>query len=175
MIRKTISPLILILLMTACAGGPQRTAAEAISAGATSNPVLVSTAQADQYWRDAEATAERMWELVQHALDANEADRLSDETARLLMTAAVKLYARKADGEGRTFRPLKGDHDEIVTPTEALTATTEILRALRLGPMEFGLWSRRRPEDYYLEPDPAVATPSEQSASRSQKPAKERP
>ena len=25
----------------------------------------------------------------------------------------------------------------------------EVLRALRMGPMEFGLWSRRRPEDYH--------------------------
>lgn len=113
-------------------------------------------------YRDAEASAMRIWELVQQALEANEADRLSDETARLLMTAAVKLYARKTDGESRTFRPLKGDYDEVVTPTEALTATTEVLRALRLGPMEFGLWSRRRPEDYFLQPE---ATP----------PAKERP
>ena len=42
-----------------------------------------------------------------------------------------------------------GKYDEIVTPTEALTAVTEVLRALRLGPMEFGLWARRRPEDYH--------------------------
>ena len=38
-----------------------------------------------------------------------------------------------------------------MTPTEALTAVTEVLRALRLGPMEFGLWSRRRPEEYHNE------------------------
>ena len=44
-----------------------------------------------------------------------------------------------------------GNYDEIVTPTEALTAATEVLRALRLGPMEFGLWSRRRPEEYHDE------------------------
>ena len=67
------------------------------------------------------------------------------------MTAAVKLYSAKTDGEGRTFKPILGNYDEIVTPTEALTAVTEVLRALRLGPMEFGLWSRRRPEEYYDE------------------------
>ena len=65
------------------------------------------------------------------------------------MTAAVKLYAAKSDGESRTFRPVLGNSDEVVTPTEALTTVTEVLRALRLGPMEFGLWSRRRPEDYH--------------------------
>lgn len=108
---------------------------------------------ANDPYRGAEEKAEDLWRLVQQALAADEADRISDETARLLMTAAVKLYARKADGEARTFRPLKGTYDEVVSPTEALTATTEVLRALRLGPMEFGLWSRRRPEDYHLIPD----------------------
>lgn len=101
-------------------------------------------------YRDAEVMAEDLWQLVQNAVQADEVNRISDETARLLMTAAVKLYARKTDGEARTFRPLKGQYDEVISPTEALTATTEILRALRLGPMEFGLWSRRRPEDYHL-------------------------
>lgn len=105
-------------------------------------------------YREVEDAAERIWEQVQNALDAGEEDRISDDAARLLMTAAVKLYARKTDGGGRTFRPLEGQYDEIVTPTEALTATTEVLRALRLGPMEFGLWSRRRPEDYHLLTDP---------------------
>ena len=50
-------------------------------------------------------------------------------------------------------RALLGHYDEVVSPNEALTAATEMLRSLRLGPMEFGLWSRRRPEDYHeLEP-----------------------
>lgn len=127
---------------------------------------------ANDPYRDAEAQAEGIWDLVTQAIDAGDADRLSDETARLLMTAAVKLYAAKSDGEARTFRPLKGEHDEVVTPTEALTATTEILRALRLGPMEFGLWSRRRPEDYPTAPyvdaetDQAPQTDCEQKKER---------
>ena len=109
---------------------------------------------ANDPYRDVEDAAERIWQQVQSAIEAGEEDRISDEAVRLLMTAAVKLYARKADGGERTFRPLEGRYDEVVTPTEALTATTEVLRALRLGPMEFGLWSRRRPEDYHLTPEP---------------------
>lgn len=109
---------------------------------------------ANDPYREVEDAAERIWQQVQHAIDAGEEDRISDEAVRQLMTAAIKLYACKADGGGRTFRPVKGQYDEVVTPTEALTATTEILRALRLGPMEFGLWSRRRPEDYHLTPEP---------------------
>jgi len=86
--------------------------------------------------------------MAQQALNNGEADRIPDQTVRRLMTVAVKLYAAKVDGGMRTFRALEGNYDEVVTPTEALTAATEILRALRLGPVEFGLWSLRRPEDH---------------------------
>ena len=98
-----------------------------------------------------ERAAEILWERSQQAVDKQEADRVSDLAVAKLMTAAVKLYSAKTDGEARTFKPILGNYDEIVTPTEALTAVTEVLRALRLGPMEFGLWSRRRPEEYYDE------------------------
>ena len=98
-----------------------------------------------------ERAAEILWERSQQAVDNQEADRVSDLAVAKLMTAAVKLYSAKTDGEGRTFNPILGNYDEIVTPTEALTAVTEVLRALRLGPMEFGLWSRRRPEEYHDE------------------------
>ncbi len=101
-----------------------------------------------------ERAADLVWDRADGAIGRNEADRISDLAVAKLMTAAVKLYAAKADGEARTFRPVLGAHDEIVTPTEALTAVTEILRALQLGPMEFGLWSRRRPEDYHDTPHP---------------------
>ena len=98
-----------------------------------------------------ERAAEMLWERSQQAVDKQEADRVSDLAVAKLMTAAVKLYSAKTDGEARTFKPILGNYDEIVTPTEALTAATEVLRALRLGPMEFGLWSRRRPEEYHDE------------------------
>ena len=61
------------------------------------------------------------------------------------MTAAVKLYVAKSDGEERTFRPLLGAGDEDITATEVLSAVAELLRAMRLGPMELGLWYRAPP------------------------------
>lgn len=106
-----------------------------------------------------ERAAEMIWQRAAEALAKGEAARISDKAVVDLMTAAVKLYAAKADGEARTFRAVHGRYDEVVRPTEALTACTEILRSLRLGPMEFGLWSRRRPEDYHMdEPPPAKGT-----------------
>lgn len=108
-----------------------------------------------------EALADQAWALARQAVDVGDEDRISDEAVAKLLTAAVKLYAAKADRGGRSPRALLGKYDEVVTPTEALTAATELLRALRLGPMEFGLWSRRRPEDYHdREPDlPPVPVP----------------
>lgn len=110
-------------------------------ANRSNDPADALEAMADDVWRDAKAL-----------LQEGEAGRVSDAAVAKIMTAAVKLYAAKADGEQRSPKALLGESDEVVTPTEALTAVTEVLRALRLGPMEFGLWSRRRPEDYHEQP-----------------------
>ena len=78
---------------------------------------------------------------------AGEAGRVSDEAVAQIMTAAIRLYVAKSDGEERTFRPIAGRRDEELTPTELLSAVSELLRALRLGPMELALWYRRRPDE----------------------------
>jgi hypothetical protein len=52
----------------------------------------------------------------------------------------------KSDGEERTFAPVIREQADPLTATEVLTAVSELLRALRLGPMELGLWFRRRPD-----------------------------
>jgi hypothetical protein len=80
-------------------------------------------------------------------LGNGEAARVSDEAVARMMTAAIRLYVAKSDGEERTFRPLTGQGDETVTATEALSAVSEVLRALHLGPMELALWYRRRPDE----------------------------
>ena len=37
-----------------------------------------------------------------------EAARVSDEAVAQIMTAAIRLYVAKSDGEERTFRPIAG-------------------------------------------------------------------
>lgn len=96
-----------------------------------------------------ERAAELIWERLGRCIERNEYGRISDRAVVMLFTAAVKLYARKCDDDERTFRPLAGKYDEVITATESLTAATELLRSLRLGSTEFALWARRRPEDYY--------------------------
>jgi hypothetical protein len=99
-----------------------------------------------------ERAAEIVWQRTQQAVERGEVTRISDAAIVNLLTAAVKLYAHKAANEKTPFRPIHGRSDEVVTATEALTTALEVLRALHLGPMEFGLWSHRKPEHYsYLE------------------------
>jgi hypothetical protein len=82
-------------------------------------------------------------ELVEN----NEASRVSDEAVAQLLTAAIRLYVAKSDGEERTFPPISGRNDSELTPTELLSAVSEMLRAMHLGPMELALWYRRRPDE----------------------------
>ena len=76
-----------------------------------------------------------------------EASRVSDEAVAQLLTAAIRLYYMKADGEERTFAPVIREQADPLTATEVLSAVSELLRALRLGPMELALWFRRRPDE----------------------------
>jgi hypothetical protein len=80
-------------------------------------------------------------------VESNEAGRVSDEAVAQILTAAIRLYVAKSDGEERTFPPIAGRRDSELTPTELLSAVSEMLRALRLGPMELALWYRRRPDE----------------------------
>jgi hypothetical protein len=101
-----------------------------------------------------ERAAEIVWQRALQAIEKDEVGRISEAAVVNLVTAAVKLYAHKVANEAAPFRPIHGRNDEVVTATEALTTALEILRALRLGPMEFGLWSHRKPEHYsYQEND----------------------
>jgi hypothetical protein len=105
----------------------------------------------DQYgWID-EAAA-RLLAVSRELIEHGEAGRISDQAVAQFMTAAIRLYVAKTDGEERTFRPIAGRKDEELTPTELLSAVSELLRALRLSPMELALWYRRRPdEDIYTD------------------------
>jgi hypothetical protein len=99
----------------------------------------------DEYaWID--EAAPRLLGASRALVERGEASRVSDAAVAQIMTAAIRLYVAKSDGEERTFRPIAGRKDEELTATELLSAVSELLRALRLGPMELALWYRRRPD-----------------------------
>jgi len=71
---------------------------------------------------------------------------------RTAVSRGTPPLASLGPAEERTFRPVAGRKDEELTASEVLSATSELLRALRLGPMELALWYRRRPdEEVYSE------------------------
>lgn len=96
-------------------------------------------------WID--AAAKDLLQASRELVERGEAARVSDEAVAQLITAAVRLYYAKADGEERTFSPIAGRNDEELSPTELLSAVAEMLRAMHLGPMELALWYRRRPDE----------------------------
>ena len=94
----------------------------------------------DRYAADLHQAARRL-------AATGEAARVSDEAVAQLLTAAIRLYVAKSDGEERTFAPVVREESDPLTATEVLSAVSELLRALRLGPMELALWYRRRPDE----------------------------
>lgn len=100
-------------------------------------------------WID--AMAPDLLRASRELVESNEAYRVSDEAVSQILTAAIRLYVAKSDGEERTFKPIAGERDSEMTPTELLSAVSEMLRALHLSPMELALWYRRRPDEdsYY--------------------------
>jgi hypothetical protein len=100
----------------------------------------------DRYgWID--VAAPELLRASRELVENNEAARVSDEAVAQILTAAIRLYVAKSDGEERTFSPIAGQRDGEMTPTELLSAVSEMLRALHLGPMELALWYRRRPDE----------------------------
>jgi hypothetical protein len=105
----------------------------------------------DQYaWID--EAAPQFLKASRELVENGEASRVSDEAVAQIMTAAIRLYVAKSDGEERTFSPIAGQRDSEMTPTELLSAVSELLRALHLGPMELALWYRRRPDEDIWHP-----------------------
>ena len=92
----------------------------------------------DQYAADLHRSAK---ELV----GKGEAARVSDEALAQIITAAVRLYYAKSELEDRPVPAIVQEGAETLTATEMLVAVSEMLRDVHLGPMELGLWFRRRP------------------------------
>jgi hypothetical protein len=97
-----------------------------------------------------------------------EAARVSDEALAQIMTAAVRLYYAKSELEDRPVPAILQEGTETLTATEMLVAVSEMLRDVGLGPMELGLWFRRRPgENDPVENRPQPSDNSDRHLSRS--------
>jgi hypothetical protein len=100
-----------------------------------------------------------------------EAARVSDEALAQIITAAVRLYYAKSELEDRPVPAIVREGAETLTATEMLVAVSEMLRDVGLGPMELGLWFRRRPGENL----PSESLPDESDRNRSGHVARSKP
>ncbi len=68
---------------------------------------------------------------------------VADETAQQLLTAGLRLFARKVEQERRHFPPVAAP--EAVTPTEVAVTVTELLQAVNLNLFDLSMWAGRPP------------------------------
>jgi hypothetical protein len=77
---------------------------------------------------------------VESALKRGEPQAISDASLRRVLTAAVRVYAAKAEDVGREIAPFL---DNTVTATETVTAACAMIRAVDLNLFDVAMWFRR--------------------------------
>jgi hypothetical protein len=77
---------------------------------------------------------------VESALKRGEPQAISDASLRRVLTAAVRVYAAKAEDIGREIAPFL---DNTVTATETVTAACAMIRAVDLNLFDVAMWFRR--------------------------------
>jgi hypothetical protein len=75
------------------------------------------------------------------ALRSGDFSRISDAEIQRVMTAAVRLYAAKADATGETPVPVT---PELVTPTDIVVTVSELIRAAGLNLWDLSMWFARK-------------------------------
>jgi hypothetical protein len=85
--------------------------------------------------------AEEALALVARLMRDDATADVADRTAQQLLTAAIRLYARKTDTEMRHFLPVVSPSD--VTPTEVAVLATEMMRVVDLNIFDLSMWASR--------------------------------
>jgi hypothetical protein len=85
--------------------------------------------------------AEAFCEAAHSALKDGDLERVSDESLRRVLTAAVKLYAAKMDGLMEDIPPFE---DNAVNATETVVASCAMIRAAGLNLFDVAMWFRRQ-------------------------------
>lgn len=74
------------------------------------------------------------------ALAGGDHASISDAALEAVMTAAVKLYAARAELRQDLPPPLT---EREVTPTEVVVVASEMIRVVDLNPFDLSMWYRR--------------------------------
>ena len=76
---------------------------------------------------------------AEHALQSGQLDRVSDADLERVMTAAVRLYAAKAEGD----TPPAVVTPAQVTPTDIVVTVSALIRAVGLNLWDVSMWFNR--------------------------------
>lgn len=77
---------------------------------------------------------------AERALASGDLNSVSNESLTRVMTAAVRLYAAKADVDGDAFPPVE---PEKMTPTDIVVTVTALIRAVGLNLWDLSMWVQR--------------------------------
>ena len=86
------------------------------------------------------ALAEAFAGVAERALSRGDFSQIAGSDLERVITAAVKLYAAKAEVEETPAAPVSA---ETVTPTEVVVVVSEMLRAVHLSLFDLAMWYRR--------------------------------
>ena len=78
--------------------------------------------------------------LVTAALQRGELDAIPDDALRRVLTAAVKVYAAKAEAADGELAPFEAD---TVTATETVVTACAMIRAADLNLFDIAMWFQR--------------------------------
>jgi len=84
--------------------------------------------------------AEAFAGMAERTLSSRDFSRIANSDLERVITAAVKLYAAKAEAEETVAAPVSA---EKVTPTEVVVVVSEMLRAVNLSLFDLAMWYRR--------------------------------
>ena len=76
---------------------------------------------------------------AEHALQSGQLDGVSDAELERVMTAAVRLYAAKAEAD----EPPAVVTPEFVTPTDIVVTVSALIRAVGLNLWDVSMWFNR--------------------------------
>jgi hypothetical protein len=79
-------------------------------------------------------------EAAERALGSGMLEQVTDAELERVMTAAVRLYAAKAESENPTVRPIT---PEMVTPTDVVVTVSALIRSAGLNLWDVSMWFNR--------------------------------
>jgi hypothetical protein len=79
-------------------------------------------------------------EAADRALSTGRLEQISDDDLERIMTAAIRLYAAKADAENSQARPVT---PELVTPTDIVVTVSALIRSAGLNLWDLSMWFNR--------------------------------